>query len=503
MASTAVQGNGGLSGAISPNGTKTRAGNRTSGGAEKDADSPRLFVGQIGNKPNEAELKQLFDNIGEVVQFQVLRDKKTKQTKGCCFVAYRTRADAEKAIASLHEKHTIAPNRKPLVVQYAAGELDRIENKLFVGSLPRELDEAALRALFSQFGTVKEISAPRQPGGQSKGFGFVKMSVKEEAAKAIEGLNEKHTMPGQKKPLVVKWADTEEGRAQRMAAKQGAPFGSPMQGPMQGGFPMGPNMGMGMGMGGPMGGPMGGFSPMRPQGGPFIQQPGMNFSPQQQQQLPQQMGGGPSPVMANFGTMASQGFMGLPSNSPPLAFNARPGLLSGPGSSMLGSFGVNQMQPQQQAPQQALPQPTQTQAGISSPSPAQAAPGPQGTMSPAFVTRVPGPTPPTGLPATASAAQVAATVAGTALGTPGASLFVYHLPTEFRDNDLMTTFSPFGNLVNAKVFIDQNTGESKGFGTVSFDTPEAAEAAASVLDGFALGGKTLKVQVKKEAPKPY
>lgn len=40
-------------------------------------------------------------------------------------------------------------------------------------------------------------------------------------------------------------------------------------------------------------------------------------------------------------------------------------------------------------------------------------------------------------------------------------------------------------------------------GTVSYDTPEAAEAAASVLDGFALGGKTLKVQVKKEAPKPY
>ena len=72
-----------------------------------------------------------------------------------------------------------------------------------------------------------------------------------------------------------------------------------------------------------------------------------------------QMGGGPSPVMANFGSMPSQGFMGLPSNSPPLAFNARPGLLAGPGPSMLGSFGVNQMQQlpqQQQAPQQAPPQ---------------------------------------------------------------------------------------------------------------------------------------------------
>jgi hypothetical protein len=83
--------------------------------------------------------------------------------------------------------------------------------------------------------------------------------------------------------MVVKWADTDEARAQRLAAKQGAPFGSPVQG----GFPMGPNMGMGMGMGG-------GFSPMRPQGGPFSPQPMMAFSlhhqqqQQQQQQPPQQ-----------------------------------------------------------------------------------------------------------------------------------------------------------------------------------------------------------------------
>lgn len=72
------------------------------------------------------------------------------------------------------------------------------------------------------------------------------------------------------------------------------------------------------------------------------------------------MGGGPSPVMAGFGNLPSQGFMGLPSNSPPLAFNARPGVLSGPGPSMLGGFSVNQMQPMQQQ-QQAQPQPAQTQ----------------------------------------------------------------------------------------------------------------------------------------------
>ncbi|PNF20696.1 hypothetical protein B7P43_G00320 [Cryptotermes secundus] len=90
-------------------------------------------------------------------------------------------------------------------------------------------------------------------------------------------------------------------------------------------------------------------------------------------------------------------------------------------------------------------------------------------------------------------------------GPEGANLFIYHLPQEFSDNDLASTFLPFGTVVSAKVFIDKQTNLSKCFGFVSYDNPVSAQAAIQAMNGFQIGTKRLKVQLKrsKEASRPY
>lgn len=64
--------------------------------------------------------------------------------------------------------------------------------KLYVGNLPYSVDDAALQALFEEFGPVTSafVIVDRQNNNRSKGFGFVEMSDAD-AKKAIEALNEK------------------------------------------------------------------------------------------------------------------------------------------------------------------------------------------------------------------------------------------------------------------------------------------------------------------------
>jgi cold-inducible RNA-binding protein len=67
-----------------------------------------------------------------------------------------------------------------------------MSTKLFVGNLSFNLTENDLQDAFAAFGTVTEVNLMMdRTTNRPRGFAFVSMSSKEEADKAIEGLNGK------------------------------------------------------------------------------------------------------------------------------------------------------------------------------------------------------------------------------------------------------------------------------------------------------------------------
>jgi len=63
--------------------------------------------------------------------------------------------------------------------------------RIYVGNLPFELDDAALRAMFSPHGEIVEVKVMMDHGheGRSRGFAFVEMETDEATAAAIAALN--------------------------------------------------------------------------------------------------------------------------------------------------------------------------------------------------------------------------------------------------------------------------------------------------------------------------
>jgi RNA recognition motif-containing protein len=74
-------------------------------------------------------------------------------------------------------------------------------------------------------------------------------------------------------------------------------------------------------------------------------------------------------------------------------------------------------------------------------------------------------------------------------------LFVGSLSWNTDDRGLREAFSPHGEITEATVIADRDTGRSRGFGFVTFADDDAADKAVAALNGTDLDGRTIKVDV--------
>uniref|UniRef100_A0A8C7SZM3 CUGBP Elav-like family member 6 n=1 Tax=Oncorhynchus mykiss TaxID=8022 RepID=A0A8C7SZM3_ONCMY len=415
----------------------------------KDHDAIKLFIGQIPRNLEEKDLKPLFEEFGKIYELTVLKDRFTGMHKGCAFLTYCARESALKAQSALHEQKTLPGMNRPIQVKPADSEGRGEDRKLFVGMLGKQQSEEDVRRLFETFGQIEECTVLRGPDGASKGCAFVKFSSHAEAQAAINSLHGGQTMPGASSSLVVKFADTDKERTLRRMHQ--------------------------------MAGQLGIFSPMTIQFGAYgayshqmMQQQAALMAATQNSYL-NPMAAIAAAQMQQMAAFNVNGLVAAPM-TPSSGTSTPPGINATALPSLAAPMGVNgfaSLPPQTngQPTNEPIytngihPYPGETANGIhlySAAYPAAYAP-----ISQAF------PQQPTIIPQQQRE------------GPEGCNLFIYHLPQEFGDAELMQMFLPFG--------------------FVSFDNPSSAQAAIQAMNGFQIGMKRLKVQLKrpKDANRPY
>ncbi|XP_035664988.1 CUGBP Elav-like family member 2 isoform X31 [Branchiostoma floridae] len=529
----------------------------TTAPTEPDTDTIKMFVGQIPRSMDEKDLRQMFEEFGPVYQLNVLRDRATGQSRGCCFVTFYRRKDAIAAQNALHNLKTMPGMSHPIQMKpannenrNANGECPVEERKLFVGMVSKKCNESDVRIMFAPYGTIEECTVLRDQNGQSrgnpslsertshKGCAFVTFSTRASALNAIKALHQSQTMEGCSSPLVVKFADTQKDKEQKrlqqlnaqawsqmnalaslaalnpqyLALLQQAALGNqaafsqqltagdirqlytPTTGSSSGGLNM---LGLQQLLAAATAanqasagtGSSSAVNPLSSTG---------SFSSSPSPWDGSNMGaGGNTNTSALSGLGALAGLQGLGTPNSTLGLQALTGL-SGMGS-LNGTLGAATALSASGTAGNGVDPLSQAYSGIQQFAGMEQRQGSVGQNLATF---------PNGY---GTAGQMGATAAGKQKegeqqqGPEGANLFIYHLPQEFGDQDLMQTFMPFGNVISAKVFIDKQTNLSKCFGFVSYDNPVAAQAAIQAMNGFQIGMKRLKVQLKrpKDANKPY
>ncbi|KAG6429249.1 hypothetical protein SASPL_107294 [Salvia splendens] len=82
------------------------------------------------------------------------------------------------------------------------------------------------------------------------------------------------------------------------------------------------------------------------------------------------------------------------------------------------------------------------------------------------------------------------------------NLYIGYLPPTLEDDGLISLFSPFGEIVMAKVIKDRVSGLSKGYGFVKYADVQQANNAIASMNGHKLDGRTIAVRVAGKPPQP-
>ncbi|EGG20305.1 RNA-binding region RNP-1 domain-containing protein [Cavenderia fasciculata] len=287
-----------------------------------------VYVKNLSEDVNEEELRDLLVPYGKITNLTIMSDEKSK-SKGFGFANFETPDEAKNCVEAENGKlfhgKVIYVGRAQKKMEREAELKHKFETKyqgvnLYIKNIDDSIDSDKLRSTFAAYGTITSAKVMRDDKStSSKGFGFVCYTTPDEASKAVA---EMHGRMVGNKPLYVAFAQRKEIRRQHLEAQHNKFKGNRIQPvpSMYAGGPMFYNQGMPVV-----------YPQMMPRPRPGWNQP-----------VPQGQG---YPMQPNYPIRNQRGPGGAPNHprGPGGAPNQRP---RGP------------MDPNQQVPQAANPQPT-------------------------------------------------------------------------------------------------------------------------------------------------
>lgn len=80
-------------------------------------------------------------------------------------------------------------------------------------------------------------------------------------------------------------------------------------------------------------------------------------------------------------------------------------------------------------------------------------------------------------------------------------IYVGNLSYQTTEGDLESHLSQFGTILSVRIITDRDTGRSKGFGFVEFESQEAMQKAIEELNGQEFQGRSLRVNEAQDKPR--
>lgn len=152
----------------------------------------KIFVGGLSHRTEDFHLRSAFKKLGVITEASVIKDKRTRQSKGYGFLTFRHEQSYKAALEAEIYLDGLKADIHPLKTKEKLQKQKKMDQKLkiFVGGINSTVKSQELSSFFSRYGPVQEARVLYD--GKtcvSRGFGFVLYKNEESVKRALAGRN--------------------------------------------------------------------------------------------------------------------------------------------------------------------------------------------------------------------------------------------------------------------------------------------------------------------------